>query len=112
MIIIVLFFLFGCGDSAVGTAYKHLILAREYYDPGVVYIKKDHKHSLIEYEKALSISTKEFEPYDYYNMAYLYMEINNDKQKYDEFIKKGNELEKKIGDTTYGPALYKKLLRN
>ena len=109
-IAIILVFTSGCSDSVVNRAYRHLKLAREYYDSGVIYIKKDHKRSLIEYEKAFSVSIKEFMPDDYYAMASLYMEINNDKQKYNQFMKKGNELESKIGDTSFGPALLKKML--
>lgn len=109
-VIIVLLSSFGCSDSTVKEAYSHLKLAREYYDSGVTYIKKDYKRALTEYEKAFSISAKEFEPNDYYIMAQLYLEVMNDSQKHDEFVKKGNELEKKKGNTSLGPAIIKRML--
>ena len=102
----------GCGNSPVKEAYRHLKLAHEYFEPGVVSIKKDYKRALIEYETAASISTKEFEPLDYYNMAYLYLNVRHDKQKYEEFKKKGNDLEKKEGNTVMGPALINRMLSN
>lgn len=108
--IVMLFFIVGCSESTASKAYHHLKLAREYYDSGVVYIKKDHKRSLEEYKKAYSISTKEFIPDDYYDMASLYLEIKNDIQKYEEFTKNGNELKRKTGDTKYGPALIKRMM--
>ena len=89
----------GCSNSSVKEAYQHLKLAREFYDSGVVSIPKDHKRALIEYEKAFSISVKEFEPFDYYNMARLYRDVIHYSQKYEEFKKKGNDLEKKEGNT-------------
>lgn len=109
LVIIAIFSSFGCSNSSVKEAYKHLKMAREYYSPGVTYIKKDYELALVEYEKALSISKREFEPLDYYTMADLYLKVRNDSQKHDEFIKKGDELKKKTGNTGLGSTLIRML---
>lgn len=87
--------LFGCGNREADEAYKHLQKARDYLETRFPNPDYSPEKALREYELAYGITSKEFWPEDYYEMARLYWEVRKDRRKSEEFLRKQKETEEK-----------------